>query len=180
MIILKYGDAKKLDESKRWKCRCSKCGCKVLLNKDDVQKYANAYDSDGHCYTSFYWECPYCETELYYEEYDDLFFRITAPILDKLLDFVLDHEGLCSVIIAPLIVGLALLVTNSVIDRWHKHNDETYNYKIQYDDNGTERVDWTNKIEEKNGYVIYINENDREKRQDLDTTVVIDLKEEDK
>lgn len=181
MIILRYGDAKKLESSKRWKCKCFKCGCKVLLNKEDVQKYANEYDSDGRRYTSFYWECPYCETELYSKEYDMLFFRITESIKDKLEEFADGREELCIAITVTLVAALLFLIVGGFIDSYFKHYDKTYNYRIQYEDNnGHHHTEWTNEIEEKYGCVIYIDEDGYKKKQDLDTTVIIDLKEEDK
>lgn len=87
MIILKYGNAKKLESAKRWKCICSECGCKVILDKDDIQNYKNDTDSGGYRFTKFDWTCPYCEEELYYEEYDGPLVRITEPIKDKIEDF---------------------------------------------------------------------------------------------
>lgn len=180
MIILKYGDAKKLESSKRWKCKCYKCGCKVILDKEDVRNYGNDHDCDSHRYTSFYWTCPYCETESYYEEYDELFFRIIEPIKDKLEEFADDHEGLCVVIAVTLVVVLLCLIIGGFMHLCFKHNDKIYNYRIQYEDDGDHHIDWTNEIKEKYGHVIYIDEDGNKKKQDLDTTVIIDLKEEDK
>lgn len=114
MIILKYGNAKKLESAKRWKCKCSECGCKVILDKDDIQNYKNDMDSGYHRVTKFNWTCPYCEAELYYEEYDDPLVRITEPILDKIEDFAVYHEELCVVIVIVTVIVLFFLLIWSV------------------------------------------------------------------
>lgn len=98
---------KKLESAKRWTCKCSKCGCKVILDKDDIQNYKNDIDSDNHHVTKFNWTCPYCETEIYHEDYDDPLVRITEPIKDKLEDFALYHEDLCIVIVIVLTIPSA-------------------------------------------------------------------------
>jgi len=107
MIILKYGNAKKLESAKRWTCKCSKCGCKVILDKDDIQNYKNDIDSDNHHVTKFYWTCPYCETGIHHEEYDDPLVRIIEPIKDKIEDFAIYHEELNDIIVIVLVVVLA-------------------------------------------------------------------------
>ena len=179
MIILKYGNAKKLESAKRWKCKCSECGCKVILDKDDIQNYKNDPDSDDHRVTRFNWTCPYCETDLYYEEYDDPLVRITEPILDKIEDFAVYHEELCIVIVIVTVIVLFFLLLWGALDLAYKHFDNKYNYRIEYTDgNGDHHTDWTYVIEKKGQYVIYIDEDGDKKKQDLDTAIVTDLKEE--
>lgn len=179
MIIIKYGNAKKLESAKRRKCKCSECGCKVILDKDDVQNYKNDIDSDYHRFTKFDWTCPYCEEELHYEEYDDPLVRITEPILDKIEDFAVYHEELCVVIVIVLVVVLVFLVIWGALNVAYKYCDNKYNYRIEYtEDDGDHCIDWTNELEEKWQYVIYIDEDGNKKKQDIDTTIVIDLKEE--
>lgn len=175
MIVLKYGKAKKLEYAKRWKCKCSECGCKVILDKDDIQNYKNDTDSGGHRFTKFDWTCPYCGTELHYEEYDNRLVNITESIKD----FALDHcNGLCRTAVV-LIVVLLSFVVGIALDQWYNHYDNTYNYRIEYiEDDGDHRIDWTNEIEENGQYIIYIDENGHKKKQALDTSIVIDLKEE--
>lgn len=179
MIILKYGNAKKLEHAKRWKCKCTTCGCKVILDKEDVQNYRNETDSGGHHITKFDWTCPYCEEELYYEEYDKLFFRITEPIVDKIVDFALYHEELCAVLAVVLVGALLFLVIWGVLDVVYKYYDNKYDYRIEYtEDDGDHCVDWTNELEEKGRYVIYIDEDGDKQKKDIDAIVIIDLKEE--
>lgn len=178
MIILKYGNAKKLESAKRWKCKCSECGCKVILDKEDVQNYINDTDYDGHRFTKFDWTCPYCETELYNEEYDSPLVRITEPIKDKIEDFMLYHEELC-VVIGLMLVGTLLgLLIWGALNVAYKYYDNKYNYRIEYtEDDGDHCIDWTNELEEKGQHVIYIDEDGDKKKKDLDMIVIIDLKE---
>ena len=179
MIILKYGNAKKLESAKRWKCKCSKCGCKVLLDKEDVQNYKNDTDSGGHRFTKFDWTCPYCETELYNEEYDDPLVRITEPIKDKIEDFALYHEDLCVVIVIVLAVVLLVSLIWGALDLAYKYYNNKYNYRIEYaDGDGDHCNDWTNEFDEKGPYVIYIDEDGNKKKQDIDMIVITNLKEE--
>lgn len=179
MIILKYGNAKKLESAKRWKCKCSKCGCKVILDKEDTQKYKNDIDSDNHHVTKFYWTCPYCGTEIYHEGYDNPLVRITEPIKDKIEDFAVYHEELSVVIVVTLVIALFFLLLCGALDLAYKYFDNKYNYRIEYtEDDGDHHTDWTYVIEEKGQYIIYIDEDGDKKKQDLDTTIVTDLKEE--
>lgn len=179
MIILKYGNAKKLESAKRWKCKCSECGCKVILDKDDVRNYENNIDSDNHHVTKFYWTCPYCGTELHYEEYDNRLVRITEPILDKIVDFALDHGGLCVVIVLVLVIALLFLLIGCALDLEYKYYDNKYNYRIECTDgDGDHCIDWTNEFDEKGRYVIYIDEDGYKKKQDIDMIVITNLKEE--
>lgn len=179
MIILKYGNAKKLESAKRWKCKCTKCGCKVILDKDDVQNYRNETDPGAHHITKFDWKCPYCETELYHREYDEPLVRITEPILDKIEDFALYHEELCIVIVVTLVMVLFGLLIWGAFDLAYKYYDNKYNYRIEYtDDDGDHCIDWSNELEEKGQHVIYIDEDGDKKKQDIDTIVIVDLKEE--
>lgn len=178
MIILKYGDAKKLESSKRWKCKCYKCGCKVILDKEDVRNYGNDHDYEGHRYTSFYWTCPYCETESYYEEYDELFFRIAEPIKDKLEEFADGHEELCVVIAVILVVALFGLIVGGFIDSYFKYNDKTYNYRIQYEDDGDSRTSWTNEYDIDGNIMTFIDEDEHIRKVQADEANIIVLKEE--
>lgn len=179
MIILKYGNAKKLESAKRWKCKCSECGCKVILDKDDVQNYKHDMDSDYHRVTKFNWTCPYCEEELYHEEYDDPLVRITEPILDKIEDFAVYHEELCVVIVLVLVSALCCLLVWGGLTLAYKYYDNKYSYRIEYiEDDGDHRIDWTNELEEKGQHVIYIDEDGDKKKQDIDMVVITNLKEE--
>lgn len=179
MIVLKYGKAKKLESAKRWKCKCSECGCKVILDKDDVQNYKNNIDSDNHHVTKFYWTCPYCGTELHYEEYDDPLVRIIEPIKDKIEDFAVYHEELCVVIVIVLVVVLLVSLIWGALDLAYKYYNNKYNYRIEYtDSDGDSHTDWTNELEEKGRYVIYIDEDGDKKKQDIDLIVITNLKEE--
>lgn len=179
MIILKYGNAKKLESAKRWKCKCSKCGCKVILDKDDIQNYKNDIDSDNHHVTKFYWTCPYCEEELYHEEYDNRLVRITEPIKDKIEDSAIYHKELSVVIVVTLVMALFGLLIWCVLDLVYKHYDNKYNYRIEYtDSDGDSHTDWTNEFDEKGPYVIYIDEDGNKKKQDIDMIVITNVKEE--
>lgn len=179
MIILKYGNAKKLESAKRWKCKCSECGCKVILDKEDIRNYKNDMDSGYRRVTKFNWTCPYCEEELYYEEYDDPLVRITEPIKDKIEDFALYHEELCAVLAVLMAGALLGLLIWGALELAYKYYDNKYNYKIEYQTfSGSHCTDWTYEIEEQDGSIIYIDEDDHRKKVDLDTTVVTNLKEE--
>jgi len=116
---------------------------------------------------------------LYHEEYDDPLVRITEPILDKIEDFALYHEELSVVIVIVLVLVLFFLLLWCVLDLAYKYSDNKYNYRIKYtDDDGYHHTDWTYVIEERGQYIIYIDEDGDKKKQDLDTAIVTDLKEE--
>lgn len=182
MIILKYGNAKKLESAKRWKCKCSECGCKVILDKEDTERFRQEIDYDGCPYTEFTWVCPFCHETQSYNEYDSNIDKIKETLgdwIESILDFVCYHERLCDVIIALLVSGLLILTAGITSDLVDKHRDNTYNYRIEYEEaDGDHCTDWTNDIEENGQYIVYVDENNHGKKVYINATVVTNLKEE--
>lgn len=94
-------------------------------------------------------------------------------------DFALYHEELCVVIVVTLVMALFGLLIRGAFDLAYKYYDNKYNYRIEYvEDDGDHCIDWTNELEEKGQHVIYIDEDGDKQKKDIDTIVIIDLKEE--
>lgn len=177
MIILKYGNARSLYKQNRWKDKCSDCGGKVIIEKEDVTDLNQYIDISGDAWIKFHWECPYCQKDQTYKKPNSCRSYI-RDFLDNLLDTIskfVDYHLFLSIILSVIFV-LALVFGGIAVKNHYKNTH--YAYRIEWTDYDQEtHTTWVNEYDAQNGFVIFIN-NGAPIKIDQDLVDIIDLKEE--
>lgn len=185
MIILKYGDLKRKQKKTRWKATCEECGCKVIVEKDDVEKFNQDVDYDGDPYTEFTWICPFCHEPQGYDKYDSKIDAVKNTIEDWMetikdwagdrIDDLADNPIFFALVFIALIVTIIAVPAGMYIRYENTHN----NYKIKWiDDDGDSRTSWTNEYEIDGNVMTFIDEDEHIRKIQADEANVIVLKEE--
>lgn len=185
MIIVKYGDLKKKQKKTRWNAKCDECGCKVIVEKEDTEKFRQEIDYEGCPYTEFTWVCPFCHETQVYDEYDSKLDQVKETLSDwhdsfedwagNTTDNLMDHPIVFIFILITLIASLLAIPAGIYIRYENTHN----NYKIKWvDDDGDSRTSWTNEYEIDGNIMIFIDEDERIRKVQADEANVIVLKEE--
>lgn len=177
MIILKYGNARSLYKQNRWKSKCSDCGCKVIIEKEDVTDLNQYIDISGDAWTKFHWECPYCQKDQTYNKPSSYFGYVHSlwdDLVDKISTFI-DYHLFLSGIVAGIVV--VVLVLGCIAAAAH-YNNTHYAYRIEWTDYDQDaHTTWVNEYDVQEGFVIFIN-NGAPIKIDQDLVDIIDLKEE--
>lgn len=185
MIIVKYGDLKRKQKKTRWNAKCEDCGCKVIVEKEDTEKFRQEIDYDGCPYTKFTWVCPFCHETQNYNEYDSKIDKVKKTLGDwkesisdwkeDAVDNLMDNPIVFVFILITLLVSLFAVPIGIYIRYENTHN----NYKIKWvDDDGDSRTSWTNEYEIDGNIMAFIDESDHIRKVPADEANVIVLKEE--
>ena len=177
MIILKYGNLKRKQKKTRWKATCDDCGCRVIVEKNDVENFCQNIDYDGYPYTKFTWICPFCHETQEYDKYDSKIYDVKKTIEDwasDKTDYFVDNPFILIFIVASLIVTIIAVSAGIYIRYENTHN----NYKIKWiDDDGDSRTSWTNEYEIDGNVMTFIDEDEHIRKIQADEANVIVLKE---
>lgn len=177
MVILKYGDMKKVNNKHRWKSKCYICGCKVIIDEDDTNNLDHYMDICGYENTRFHWTCPYCQTDNFFDEPDSRFDVVRSNFHKfNLVRFMDDHFIITMIMIVVLITGGVIGSAKVYV----KYMDNHYNYRIEWTDlDQDNHTDWTNQYEIGDKFICFYSE-DGHRKIDKDMATIIDLKEEKK
>lgn len=163
MDIIKYGNLYK--KEKKVKAKCSHCGTKVAMIKEDYQLYDYQ--------TNMIWDCPFCQKRVTTKRFN--FYRTW----DKIIKWFEDYRYIVIVILLSILMVGATVVLPIIYVVVNPKQDNTDNYLIDYHYKGVHYEEYVDKYKLE-GNTLYIwDDGEKTQYNEVEFNKVTTLKEED-